>query len=462
MTQLRHAIEELESFRYVVEKLQMESAPARRYLMALPWMTSCDQIESELAQAELAIGWIERDRQSVSEVSLRLSQLRDLKGTLQHLKSGLTLNDIELFELKHFWLLTTEVSGILAKAETKLISLPDTAPVLQLLDPEATGAVSFYIYDRYDPELASLRHASAKARRAGELDREEQLKDAALQREQQVRHRLSEQLQTYWHELQSAMDSLVYLDIQLAKAQLFKELGFVKPGILPSGETQLQGIFNPQVRDLLEAKGQRYQPVSLTFGGSPSLVTGANMAGKTVLLKTVALVQMLTQFGFYVPANRAMIVPVDRVMLSIGDQQSEAQGLSSYGAEMLRINGIVQAARNGQCVLALLDEPARTTNPTEGLALVKAIAALFAEMQVRSIITTHYGGAAFRCRKLRVRGFRESSVPDNIRVEDLGQYLDYDLEEDQSDSLPHEALRIAEILHVDAHLLAFARKFLSE
>jgi len=258
------------------------------------------------------------------------------------------------------------------------------------------------------------------------------------------------------------MDQLVYLDILLSKAILFKQWNFSCPELSGEGLTNYHGLFNPLVKKMLEAKGEHFQPVDITFGFMPTLITGANMAGKTVLLKTVALSQLLVQFGFFVPASEAVIRIVDQVMLSVGDQQSELQGLSSFGAEMVRITGIIRTIRSGKKILALIDEPARTTNPTEGLALVKAIVELFEKMKVAGLITTHYSGTDFSCRKLRVKGFTETDIPEDISIGNLIRYLDYNLVEDTGESLPLEALRIAGILGVDNELIERAQYYVHE
>ncbi len=91
-------------------------------------------------------------------------------------------------------------------------------------------------------------------------------------------------------------------------------------------------------------------------------------------------------------------------MTGIGDEQSELNGLSSFAAEMLNIQAIIAEARAGKKMLVLIDEPARTTNPHEGLAIANALIDLLELLKVRALITTHYSGLKTSCRKLRVKG----------------------------------------------------------
>ena len=96
------------------------------------------------------------------------------------------------------------------------------------------------------------------------------------------------------------------------------------------------------------------------------------MGGKNVVLKTLTLCQYLFQYGVGIPAKNADIAVKDEVYFCIGDEQSIEKGLSSFAAEMKNIDAVIKASRGKRKLLALIDEPARTTNPKEGTALVSA------------------------------------------------------------------------------------------
>ena len=181
------------------------------------------------------------------------------------------------------------------------------------------------------------------------------------------------------------------------------------------------------------------------------------MSGKTVLLKTIALSQYLFQFGFYIPAKQAIIIPVEEVAVSIGDHHSEVNGLSSFADEILKINQIIHKVRKGKKLLVLIDELARTTNPEEGKALVSAFIRIMSEHKVMSLITTHYSGILSPTRKLRVKGLKTDQITENITPKTLNDYMDYSLVETQTDDVPMEALKIAEIFEVDAEFLNLAK-----
>ncbi|MDD2965170.1 MAG: DNA mismatch repair protein MutS [Bacteroidales bacterium] len=452
---LKHAIEELEGMRYMIECLPLQAAPTRRYLMALPWLTNAGAMELEFGRCRQAIGFMEEEADLAAAITLRLHQLRDIHGTLAHIAAGNTPDDIELFELKHAWLLADDIRQLMQRSKKKVIDIPETYPVLQLLDPEATRVPTFYIYDCYDTLLAGLRQQVAVARREGRKDAEELLRDQILEREIVVRQRLGDDLHRQSQLLNSTMEALVLLDLVLAKAVLVQQMDLSLPAISRDGQTTLHQMFNPQIKALLKEKGKAFQPVSITLDSMPVLITGANMGGKSVLLKTIALVQMLAQFGFPVPALKAQISPVKQVMISSGDSQSLVLGLSSFGAEVKRLDAIIKAARKGHQVLALIDEPARTTNPDEGEALARALVELLSRLKVKSVVTTHYNGHRFKCRKMRVKGFC-SELPQNLTPEAIGNFFDYTLEPD-NDTLPrHDALLVASLLGLDEELIQLA------
>jgi DNA mismatch repair ATPase MutS len=151
--------------------------------------------------------------------------------------------------------------------------------------------------------------------------------------------------------------------------------------------------------------------------------------------------------------------PVDDVVFCIGDEQNEMNGLSSYAAEITRISDVIKRSKD-EHLLVLIDEPARTTNPIEGKALVQSIATLMEKRQSITMITTHYSQLGIPCRRLRVKGFVDSLVDMPLSAQNINLFIDYSLVTDTSDEAPHEALRIAEMLECDEELIKTAKGFL--
>ena len=460
---LREAIRQVRGFRYMIEQLDICSAVGRRVLYDLPWLDSKSRLEAEFERIQKIMVLFEQpeNESRLERLTGKLMQVRDIRGTIGRMAMEQVLDDLELFELKTFALCSEEIRGLVE--EWRIVLLPELEPVVRLLDPEGNRIPHFYIYDTYSAELARLRAEIKQKSLQGAEERElEALYVQSVVLEDKVREELSVQLRPYHDDLKQALEAVGLLDVVLAKARQAIRGQLTLPQIPEEGEMVFEGLFHPQIREILEQEGRAFQAVDLKLEKGTTVITGANMAGKSVILKTVALAQTLFQFGFYVPAEQAEIALVDEVLLCIGDEQSELSGLSSYASEMLRVNAIVQDVKAGKNALILIDELARTTNPTEGKAIVNAMLDFLTDKGARSLITSHYSGIKARCKKMRVKGFVKEHVKGLLTINNINEFIDYSLIEDTHDSVPQEAMRIARILGVDEELLDKAEEFLDD
>lgn len=445
----KNSFERNPALHYVYEQLQLVSNLGRNRLLNLPFCSDKQLLESEFELLSSTIALLENEayRTKITHVRTHLHQVNDIRPTLNALQDGAILDDIQLFEIKKTAILTRKIANDLLTIGCDFLSLEDVEPVVVLLDPEHTNIPHFHIYAAYDPELSKWRERIQMATNASEAEefrfQEQKVAD-------RVRARLSEQLRIHCGTLARNLDTLSHLDLLLAKARLALDWHACRPLIGES--TELQGLFNPEVAAVLQEKGRTFQAVDIRFGNETILVTGANMAGKSVLLKTVSLAQFLFQFGFYVPAQSATMTIVDDILSSIGDRQSEINGLSSFAVEILTIDQIIRSGREGRKVLALVDELARTTNPEEGKRIVSNFVQLTQKLGITALITTHYSGISGQCRRLRVKGLqlKENQV---INANNISDYMDYTLVETDVDEVPMEAFTVARLLGVDEELL---------
>lgn len=415
--------------RYVVDALDIQSGAARRMLMEREMMTDQDSIRSYYKVLHTYVDTLREPSNSVSVKNLqfRLQGLKDIRTTLQNLSEGRVLDDIELFEIKHLAMLNEEIIGQISQLQLpcELHTLED---VVDSLDPEGLRIATFYVYDAYSPLLSDLR------RKAQQQPDNEQLFNAIQEEEAVVRTALSKSLRPYASALQSACKQIADIDIRIAQAMQIVTNDLCIPAL--SDITEYTLMWHPEVKAALKKKGKDYQPVSICFGTVPTILTGSNMGGKTVVLKTIALCQFLTQFGFGIPAHEAHVAIKDQILFSMADGQSVEAGLSSFAAEMRTIHEIIRTARSDTRMLALIDEPARTTNPIEGTALVSALIDVMKTTNQSVVLVTHYTVDAHDCPCLRVSGLKD------------GQ-MDFSLIPTQSNEVPHEALHIAEQLGID-------------
>ena len=480
---LRDKLQSDPGFQYIIDALNLISAAGRRALLDFPFLISHEDVNAELDNLETVIDVISvtENLHTVSEIKHHLMCLHDSQGTVANLSQHSVINEVELFEVKNIAYTAAAVSRSAEPLGLKeIFSLPDLSDVFSLLDPDNTGLPHFYIYDSYHPDLPDIRKRLKQLQARTDDPEAATLYADLFAQHNDIQHsveaKLSQQLWASADRLALAVKRLAYIDLLFAKAGLASAWNFTRPQIAPSPQQQAEdpqaikhssiqafkqykGLFNPRLLHRNQEHRLRYQPIDITVQPGLCLITGANMAGKTVLLKTLGIAQLLTQFGMYVPAESATVSLVDDVIFCIGDEQNEMNGLSSFASEIIKISEVVQLSAS-QRLLILIDEPARTTNPVEGKAIVQALSDILISRDSFSLITTHYSQLGVPCRRLRIAGFREDLANATLSPENINLFMDYSLVEDNSDTVPQEALRIATLLRCDESLIQKALQHL--
>ncbi len=152
----------------------------------------------------------------------------------------------------------------------------------------------------------------------------------------------------------------------------------------------------PPTLRLIDARhpllGDRAVPLSVEIGKdfTVMVITGPNTGGKTVALKTIGLLSLMTLAGLPIPAHEESRIPVfDGIFVDIGDEQSIEQTLSTFSWHITNISRIIQSSTHQS--LVLLDELGTSTDPAEGSALARAILLHFLSKSTMTITTTHLG-----------------------------------------------------------------------
>lgn len=434
--------------RFIYDNLELNSSCARKMLLETPMMRSKREIDVYYGKLNQLFN------KNLPPIANKLMCLKDIETTIKRVAGGIVLDDIELFEIKYLAMISRDVLLLMRDQNITAVNLPDLGDVVAILDPDKLNIPSFYVYDSYSDELLQVRkQMKAIAGYGLEVEGEQKQLLLELQRrndeiESEIRGVLSGRIREYSRDLDHALKSLALLDILIAKVVQMKELGLNFPSVTEVGETFYVKMFNPMVRKALEDVGKQFYPVDIAFANVPVTIIGANMGGKSVVLKTLALNQLLTQFGFGVAAQVCCVKVVDKVKFCIGDDQNAQKGLSSFAAEMLAINEVVKSLRAGENILALVDEPARTTNPVEGTALVEGLLEVIGRGEGGFVLTTHYNIKNDDVKRYRVKGL-------------IDGVMDYTLIEAESGDVPHEAVSIAQSLGIDQEWIEKTRKHLN-
>ena len=442
---LKQLIEQPCGLKFMIDNLDTHSGYSRRLLLdtEMPKDKAIIEDNYKILKEFYDVVNVKENQNQINTLQFKLCNLKEIQGTINHLRSKYVLDDIELFEVKHLALLSIDIQQIINKLGLNdCIFIPNLEEVVKILDPDGMKIASFYIYDSYTEKLSELRR---KMKAKEEFD--EAIFNEMTSIEDEIRAKLSMQLSKFADELEAAQKSLAFIDLNLAKAYQMIKYNLCFPTTSDDGATGYQGLFNPEVKDALEQRERTFQPVNIAFWNKPTLITGANMGGKTVVLKTLTLCQYLFQFGLGIPANIAKIAIKDEIYFCIGDEQSIEKGLSSFAAEMKNIDAVIKASRRGGNILALIDEPARTTNPKEGTALVSALVKVLEVENVSLVMTTHYDIEPTDSRRLKFKGFENGA-------------MNYELVEVKDGEVPHEALNIAESLGIDSVWIEEARKIM--
>lgn len=178
---------------------------------------------------------------------------------------------------------------------------------------------------------------------------------------------------------------LLELNVIFAKGHLAYKMKASKPRLTTDGHTQLRKARHP----LIDAK--KIVPIDVELGGQfdTLVITGPNTGGKTVTLKTLGLLTLMSQCGLLPPVgDDSQIAVFQRILVDIGDEQSIEQSLSTFSSHMVNVIRILEQATDNS--LVLLDELGAGTDPVEGAALAIAILERLRQQGARIAATTHY------------------------------------------------------------------------
>lgn len=290
--------------------------------------------------------------------------------------------------------ISRRISAILRKAQEDGIVDSDAGISMRdgkMLIPVSAAnkrKIPGFIYD----ESSSGKTAFIEPAEVVELDNQiKELKFAEGREILKILLDFSDFVRPYVPELTGAAEFLGEIDFLMAKAQVSLDIIAGMPIISDDGQMNIRKARHPLLEKAL--KRERKEIVPLTVSLNPQkhilLISGPNAGGKSVCLKTVGLLQYMFQWGMLVPTSETSELPVlDRIMVSIGDDQSLDNDLSTYSSFLADMKQMMEKA-DGR-TLVLIDEFGSGTEPAAGGAIAEA---LLSELDARGtygVITTHY------------------------------------------------------------------------
>jgi DNA mismatch repair protein MutS2 len=285
--------------------------------------------------------------------------------------------------------------------------------------------------------------------------------DVVADAERSIRSELSDAIARAVPELQPASDAIGAFDALHAAIRFSRIYGCTAPELVADAGFALEGARFLPLEEALQERDLRFTPFDVEIR-SVATITGPNMGGKTVVLRTCGAIAALASFGLPVPARHARLELFDRIVwLHAGDEAGPSL-LSSFAHEVVRVRD-VSSRSNG--ALMLLDEFARTTGPREGSALLASLLAFFLEHRVRTLATTHLDGVAASAgvEHLTVGGLRAlpRETVGNLRdaLALLERAMDYSVRKAGAGDAPAgDAVDLAELLGLDANVIEGARR----
>ena len=208
---------------------------------------------------------------------------------------------------------------------------------------------------------------------------------------QRILATFSDFVRPYVPDLINSAEYLGEIDFLVAKAQVALDFKAGMPLISQDGEMNLRKARHPLLERALAREKRAIVPVTIKLTPTKRilLISGPNAGGKSVCLKTAGLLQYMFQWGMLIPTSETSELPVfDRIMVSIGDDQSIENDLSTYSSFLEDMKTMLKVA-DGK-TLILIDEFGSGTEPTAGGAIAEAILGEMDRRGTFGVITTHY------------------------------------------------------------------------
>ncbi|MEF3279627.1 MAG: hypothetical protein K6357_01485 [Elusimicrobiota bacterium] len=290
--------------------------------------------------------------------------------------------------------------------------------------------------------------------------------------ENEVISSISQIIEKVREKISEYIDAICKIDIAISSAELAADLNLKRPKFSSTGVYIRGGEYLP-VKEELEKLKINYTPLSFSFNKRLNIIQGSNMGGKTVALKTIIFLQIMAQYGFFVPAKEFHFIIFDDIQtIMVSD---EIKGLSSFAYEIYEYVKFMENCK-GHKSLLIMDEFAKTTNVMEATALLNSIIEDLSERNnIYLFFATHFSDISYfkNIDFLRMKGFnkikylkyfqekKDLGITDKIKI--INRFMDYEIIRVKDSKIKgSDAIDIAHILGVDIKICENAMKFMEE
>lgn len=203
---------------------------------------------------------------------------------------------------------------------------------------------------------------------------------------------ITDMVRAHLPDLEAGQRYLARLDFIRAKARYSGQTEAIIPKMLQQPAFRWQGARHPLLHEALQKEKKQIVPLNIALGGAERIlvISGPNAGGKSVTLKTVALLQYMLQCGLPIPVGESSQAGIfDHIFIDIGDEQSLENDLSTYSSHLRSMKCFLDKADERS--LCLIDEFGTGTDPQFGGAIAEAVLNELTLSKACGVITTHYG-----------------------------------------------------------------------
>lgn len=449
-------VSEVIGFTYIMNQLEIKCPYGNKYMKNVLGNMDInkEKLETEYSLIKQFIDKLLNIERLVST----LGKFKDITHTLIYCSKGKVLDIVELYEVKIQAIFINELIETLDNLNITSIKLEKCCSIIELLSPDSIITNDFYIYPSYSKKLKSIREEKRNIEHeffntSDEVLREElklkRSKYVILEAEAElnVRIDLSAKLKEMIDIMIENSKIIGHIDFLVAKAKLAHKYSGAEPTISESSLSLVE-MCNPYIKEDVEKFGNYYTENSIVMNEGTTIITGANMSGKSSVIKTIALNVLLSHFGFFVFAKKAVIPIVSGIEYIGVENLGSMHGLSSFGFEITKLNEIIAKIKCTKYLICV-DEFARSTNPSEGQKFVKAFVEFSNNFNSFTILSTHYDGVYVEdINHYQIVGLKEDEKVSSIN--DINRLMDYSLKKvSYRSEVPKEAYKVSLLLKID-------------